>query len=266
VTQGTQITAPGRIELGNGSYIKDAWAHGDIRYTTAGALANSSNTGISLLSDRMSAEQRRDYMLKFGLNADTEVDFSGESSGNVPLTENWDPVTNYAVQFGQGITMTSAQVASIYQTLGNGGVRMPLTLVAGCTWPDGTVTELPTGEGTRAVSEQAADQTVQILESVVETGGLSGYLAVPGYRIAAKSGTAEVAENGAYGGERIISIAGVLPAENPQYAVVVTFGKPDTIRTSSAAASTFKKITTQIIKSFRIEPSTEQAPIIPLEW
>jgi cell division protein FtsI (penicillin-binding protein 3) len=268
IDENTQVIAPGRRDLGNGSYIKDAWAHDDIRYTATGVLVNSSNTGISYLADKMSKDERREYMIKFGLNEKTGA-FAGESSGYLPPTQDWDPVTNYAVQFGQAVTTTSAQMASIYQTLGNGGVKMPLTLVEGCQWADGTVTDAPAAtEGTRVVSEYAADTTVDMMANLVTQGGLSSELTIPGYNVAAKTGTAEVAgEGGAgYGSDRVISIAGLVPAEAPEYAVVITIGKPSTIKTSSAVAPTFKKVVTQAIKSFRIAPSAETSPLIPLTW
>lgn len=263
----TQVTAPGRRDLGDGQSIKDAWAHADIPYTATGVLTNSSNTGISYLADKLpNKEARRDYMLRFGLNEKTAVQFQGESRGDVLSTSQWDAVTNYAVQFGQGMTTTSAQMASAYQALGNGGLHMPLTLVEGCQWPDGTVTDVPSTAGTQAVSQSAADQTVAMMENVVSQGGLSQELSIPGYRVAAKTGTAEVADGNGYGSDRIISIAGLVPAEDPQYAIVVTFAKPDTIKTSSAVSTTFKKITTQVIKSFRIAPSDEPSPQLPLTW
>jgi cell division protein FtsI (penicillin-binding protein 3) len=266
ITPATQVVAPGRLDLSSNDYIKDAWSHGDIRYTAAGALTFSSNTGISLLAQKMSAKDRHKYMLDFGLNEETAVNFFGESSGVLRDYTKWDSVTDYTVGFGQGLQTTSAQVAGIYQTLGNDGVRVPLTLVEGCEWEDGTITHVPSAEGTRVVSEKAAKQTVEILENVVTQGSFSAALTMPGYRVAAKTGTAEIAEGGRYTDERVISVAGLVPAEDPEYAVVVTFGKPDTMKTSGAAAPTFKKIMTQLVKTFRVTPSGTKAPTIPLYW
>jgi cell division protein FtsI (penicillin-binding protein 3) len=168
--------------------------------------------------------------------------------------------------FGQGITATSAQMASLYQTLGNGGVRMPLTLVSGCERPDGTWTDVPVPTGTRVVSDYAAEQTLLMMETVASQGASRDVVSIPGYRIAAKTGTGEVAENGEYGSERIVSYAGVVPADNPEYAIVVTFGKPDTMKSSAAAAPVFNAIMEQVIKTFRVPPSTEPAPNLPLTW
>jgi cell division protein FtsI (penicillin-binding protein 3) len=75
-----------------------------------------------------------------------------------------------------------------------------------------------------------------------------------------------VAENGRYGAERIVSFAGVFPADRPEYAIVVTFGKPDTMKSSAAAAPVFNAIMEQVIKTFRVTPSTEAAPNLPLTW
>ncbi len=266
VTATTPIGAPGRFTIPGVGEITDAWAHEDLPFTVAGVLANSSNTGISVMTDLMSAEQRHAYLQRFGVGEKTAVGFLGEDSGSLAEPGSLDVITNYTQMFGQGVTATSAQVASIYQTLGNGGVRLPLTLVTGCEHPDGTLVPTPVGEGVRVVSESAADTTVNILEKVVSQGGLRTNANIPGYRVAAKTGTAEVAEGGRYGNQRIVSVAGLAPAEDPQYVVVVTIGKPDTMKTSAAAAPTFKKIMTQVLTKYRVTPSTEPAPAIPLTW
>jgi cell division protein FtsI (penicillin-binding protein 3) len=263
---GTQIVAPGRIYFPNGDYIKDAWAHDEIHYTMAGALVNSSNTGISRLTDLLGAKERHDYMVAFGLGEETAVHFSGEDPGILHPANEWDQLTNYTVQFGQGMTATSVQMASIYQTIANGGVRMPVTLVEGCEHPDGTVSDLPPTEGTRVVSEKAAQQTVQMLENVVTNDGMQEELTIPGYRVAAKTGTAQVAEGGVYGDKAVISVAGMAPAENPEYAVIVTAGIPSNMYISRAVAPTFRDIMAHVLTTFRVPPSTEPAPDILLTW
>lgn len=265
-TPTSQVVAPGRLYLSDGSFIKDSFSHDDLRYTLTGALVNSSNTGISLFSKLLGADERHDYLTSFGLNSETEVGFTGESEGDVHPADEWDERTNFAVQFGQGLTVTSVQMASAYQALGNGGVRMPVTLVEGCEQPDGTMTDTPSTEGSRVVSESAADQTVAMMEKVVTEGWYNADLAIPGYRIAAKSGTAEVAENGVYGSKSVISYAGLAPAENPQYVVVVTAGIPNSMYSSGDIASTFHDVMSQTLTTFRVTPSTEPAPDIPLTW
>ena len=155
---------------------------------------------------------------------------------------------------------------SAYQAIANGGVRKPLTLVESCTEPDGTVTDVPSTQGTRVVSAQAAKTTVNMLESVVTGGWLSSQLSIPGYRIAAKTGTGEVAANGVYTSDRIVSVAGIAPADNPEYVVIVTYVKPHIMKSSAAAAPTFRKIMSQVLKTYRVPPSTKPAPGFPTTW
>jgi cell division protein FtsI (penicillin-binding protein 3) len=264
----TKLTVPGVYTEGlpEGSSIKDSWAHGDINYTATGVLVNSSNIGTAMLSQKLSLQKRHDYLEAFGFNSDTAVDFLYESSGSVLPVDQTDSITNLTQQFGQGMSATSAQVAALYQTIGNNGVRMPLTLIDGCEWPDGHWTLKPSTEGVRVVSEAAADTTVQMMEMTAQEGLVKDLIKIPGYRVAAKTGTAEVAENGTYGKDRIVSVAGLIPAGDPQYAIVVTFVKPDTMRTSAAAAPAFNAIMKQVIKTFRITPHTKGAPSLPTTW
>ena len=260
----SQVNVPFRWVSPAGSVIRDAGAHPDLRLTLAGVIQQSSNVGIAQLAVRLPNEMRYDYLRAFGVGERTEVDFQGESAGL--LSSSWDDQTKYNVSFGQGISTTGAQMASIYQTLGNGGVRLPLTIVTGCKQPDGTITDAaPTAER-RVVSEAAADKVVEMMEGVVTGGGLAAELQIPGYRVAAKSGTAEIAEGGVYTSERVVSVAGLAPAEDPKYAVVVTFVKPSTIKTSAAAAPTFKKIMTQVLKTYRVTPSSTPPPDLPTTW
>ena len=271
ITAGTTFTVPSAYTNGlpAGAVIHDSWGHGTLRYTAAGILVNSSNIGIGQMTELLSQQQRIDYLKAFGFGSPTGADFLGDGGSNAGLVrelKDSDSITSVTQQFGQGMTATSAQVMSLYQTIGNHGVRIPLTLVEGCETPDGTYTPAATPEGTRVVSEYAADTTVNILENVVTNYHLGPTLAVPGYRIAAKSGTAEVAKNGRYTSDRIVSVAGLFPADDPQYAIDVTFAFPTTIKSSRAAAPTFNALAKQVIKTFRIPPSTEPAPSIPLTW
>lgn len=268
ITPQTQVVVPGAYTKGmpKGVVISDVFAHGDMRWTATGILMNSSNIGTVMLSEGLSEQEKYDSFREFGFGQPTEVGFLGEDGGTVFTPGQIDSVSVATQMFGQGITATSAQMASLYQTLGNGGVRMPLTLVSGCEQPDGTWTDVPVPTGTRVVSEYAADQTLLMMETVASQGASRNVVSIPGYRIAAKTGTGEVAENGQYGAERIVSYAGVVPADDPEYAIVVTLGKPDTMKSSAAAAPVFNAIMEQVIKTFRVPPSTEPAPNMPLTW
>lgn len=263
-TPATQVTVPALYSTPEGGKVRDATAHPTQQLTLAGVIQNSSNVGISMLSTRLPNSTRYEYLKKFGIGEYTAVGFQGESRGI--LASHWDSQQKYDVAYGQGVSATLAQMAGAYQALGNGGVRLPLTLVESCTLADGTVVPRPAQEPVKVVSESAADQVIQMMESVTTGGELATLLTIPGYRVAAKSGTAQLAVNGVYSSERVVSVAGMAPAEDPEYAVIVSFVKPDTIKTSAAAAPTFQKIMTQVLKTYRVEPSTQPAPNLPTTW
>jgi len=251
-----------------GGRIGDAEAHPVEHLTLAGILADSSNVGISYIGEKVSKQQRYDAMLKFGLGRTSEVKFPGESVGQLRTASQWDSQTDINSMFGQGVGATAIQTASIYQTIANGGVRMPVKLVKGCRQADGTITEVPSNTGTRVVSQQAATDVIQMLENTIPQGTLKGMTPISGYNVAAKTGTAQIADGpgGSYGHDYIISVAGIAPAENPQYVVLVTFNKPTTLKTSFAAAPAFREIMSQVLETYRVTPSTVPASTLPDTW
>ena len=116
------------------------------------------------------------------------------------------------------------------------------------------------------LSASAADQTVAMMEQVANKSGSAPKLQIPGYRTAVKSGTAEVVVNGGYDDNSVvISYAGVAPADDPQYAVVVTAGIPDRVF-SGLIAPTWRDVMAQTLTTFRVPPSTSPAPDLPVNW
>lgn len=266
VTPTSKFTVPGQFKVAPGKYISDFFTHGTIRMTTTGVLVYSSNIGMNVMAKDLSKQDRYDALTSFGVGQPTAVKFLGEDSGLIRTPDVVDNVTQYTEIFGQGVTATTAQLASIYQTLGNHGVRQPLTLVSGCEREDGSVSDTPSGTGVQVISASAADQTVEMLEAVAEHGSLRDFVSGSGYRIALKSGTAEVARNGVYTDDRVISVAGIVPADNPKFAIVVVFGLPQVARSSVAAASAFAKLMEQTLKYYRVPPSSGKPPNLPSTW
>ncbi len=265
---GTQVEAPFIYTDANGASTRDSEFHTDpLRLTFAGVIQESSNTGTAMLGELLSSEQRYDYMEKFHMTTPSEVGFPAESGGILAPWDQWDDQTNLTTTFGQGVSTTAVQIASLYQTLGNDGVRLPVQLVEGCRQADGTMTDVPDATGEQVVSSQAANDTVNMLETVVTGGYAKADLQIPGYRVAAKTGTAQMSDgSGAYGDSYITSLAGLAPADDPQYVVSVTIAKPVTIESALAAAPVFQKVMSQVLKENRVLPSTEPAPDLPTTY
>ncbi len=265
-TPGTTVTASSRETFPDGARVSDSFVHPENRYTLTGVLIDSSNVGISKFGEMIPLDTRISYLQKFGLTEPTAVGFPGESSGILRDPSTWDKQTFYNTTFGQGLAVTVPQLAGAYQTIANGGVRMPLSLVEGCTAADGTVTDVPEAQGERVVSEDAARTVSQMLENVATQGTLADQVAIPGYRVAIKTGTGEKTdrETGAYKSDAYFTtMIGFAPADDPQYVVEVNLDEPRTVKSSAATAPAFQKALTQVLKTYRVIPSGTTTPELP---
>jgi cell division protein FtsI (penicillin-binding protein 3) len=259
-TPESQALTPYTFTSPQGAKLHDAGYHAPERLTLTGVLMLSSNVGMSILGQRLSSQDRYNYLKAFGIGSKTGA-FAGESAGILNPVSTWDDQTKYATMFGQGVSATQIQMVSAYQALANGGERIPLTLVAGCKNADGTVTKAPQAAPTRVISAQTASTTLGMMESVITKGELAKQLNIPGYRIAGKTGTAQQPDGkGGYLPSYYVSVMGVAPADNPQYVVSVNLGYPTTLTSSAAAAPLFKTIMSQVLKTYRVKPSTSTPP------
>ena len=258
------VAAPDRLYLDfNNEYIKDSFDHEDFTLSLAGVLRYSSNTGMTEFGRQIDRNVRGDYLDKFGFGVPTSLRFEGESGGILRPARQWDEMTNLTTLFGQGLAVTPIQMAYAYQALANGGVRLDPILVDSCTASDGTVFYKPNQVATRVISESAAKVNLEAMEKVVEFGGVGKTAGISGYRVAGKTGTAEISENGVYLDEYAISFYGVAPAENPKFVVGVTIYRPAGVSNSANATPPFKAIMQQALKHYRVPPSTTESRNIP---
>jgi cell division protein FtsI (penicillin-binding protein 3) len=265
----TQVKAPQSIYVANGFRISDSHVHPTERLTLQGVLIESSNTGIVQIGQKVPYSTRYNYWTKFGLGSRTAVDFPGEASGIVHATAP-DDASVFTSMFGQAMTVTPMQSAFVYQTFANLGVRLTPQLMETCTAADGTVTpgQAPQ-KAIRVLKTSTARQVISMLENdVAQTGGVGSTAAIPGYRIGGKSGTAQIAnDNGiGYGLLHAISFIGMAPAEDPQYVLAVTIYKPRTVSNSIGATPPFKQILEQVLRTYRVPPSTTKLTQIAAHW
>ena len=258
------VNAPDRMQLDfDNEYIKDSFSHEDFTLSLAGVLRYSSNTGMTNFASQIDREIRHDYLQKFGFGAVSSLMFEGESSGILHPASEWDEMTNLVTTFGQGISVTSLQMAYAYQAIANGGLRLDPLLVESCLDEDGTVAYKPTQQATRVVSTASANLDLELMEKVVEFGGVGKTAAIPGYRVAGKTGTAQLKDGSGYGEEYAISFYGIAPAEDPKFVVGITIYKPEGVSNSSQATPPFKAIMQQALKHYRIPPSTTESRSVP---
>ena len=256
------------VPKSSGYKVTDSHQHKDDKLTLTGVLRDSSNTGIMLLGRKVPVETRFDILTKFGMGKKTAINFPGESSGIVPPIGQWDNIKKYVSMFGQGFSVTPIQSAMMYQTIANGGVRLQPRLVEGCDDGKGNFVATPKQPGVQAISASTARTTIDMLEKVVEQGGIGKHAAVPGYRVAGKTGTAQIIDEatGRYGYLHAISFIGMAPADNPQYVVAVTAFKSRTVSNSMGATPIFKAILQQVLRTYRVPPSTTKSANIATEW
>lgn len=264
----TKVIAPQSTKILGDFRISDSHAHPTEHLTLQGVLIESSNTGIIQVGIKVPYATRADYWNKFGLGQRTAVDFPGEGSGIVHQTAP-DGASVYTSMFGQAMTVTPIQTAYIYQSFANGGTRLPAKLLDSCTAVDGTeLSAQRAGNPVQVLKPSTARQVVDMLENnVAQKGGIGSTAAIPGYRMGGKSGTAQIIDNqGRYGTLHAISFIGMAPAEDPKYVLAVTIYKPRTVSNSIGATPPFKAILEQVLRTYRVPPSTTKSPLINAHW
>lgn len=228
------LQVPGSIHMG-GVTVGDAWEHGTMPYTTTGIFGKSSNVGTLMLAQRLGPERFFEMVRKFGLGQRTGVGLPGESAGLVPPIDQWSGSTFANLPIGQGLSMTLLQMAGMYQTIANDGVRVPPRIVKTTIASDGTRTDEPRPEGVRVVSPETAKTVRQMLRATVQrdpTGvqqGTGSQAAVEGYQISGKTGTAQQINPACgcyYSDVYWITFAGIATTDDPRYVVAIMMDHP----------------------------------------
>lgn len=251
------VSASSRETFPNGAVINDSFTHPAFNYTLAGGLIDSSNVALSKFGTMVSPEVRYDYLQRFGVGEKT-LGFPSEVGGILHPVSEWDNQSLYTTTFGQYFTVTAPQLAGAYQAIANGGEKIDLSLIESCTGADGSVVTPDAPQHERIVTEQTAAELSRMLENVAVQGGNADRIQVPGYRVTSKTGTAQVSDGkGGYkAGVYYTSMVGFAPVDDPQYVVVVTLDEPTKVVSSAATASAFQKAMTQVMKTYRVMPST----------
>jgi cell division protein FtsI (penicillin-binding protein 3) len=270
VSPRTRITVPEELRR-DGRRIGDWFDHGRIRLTLAGVLAKSSNIGTVLAADKFGRGELRRYLTAFGLGKRTDIGIRGETQGILPDQSLWSGLVEDRIAFGQSLSVNAVQMAAAINAIANDGVRVSPSLVRGrATTDDGTVVGTDTATTRRVVSERAAHQTAMMMERVVDPdAGVAPGAAVPGYRVAGKTGTAQrVGDDcGCYDGTFTVSFAGFAPADDPEFTVYVVVQNPrNGGGGGSVAGPAFSKIMGFALRRYQVPPTGTKPSTLPVEW
>ena len=267
-TPNSKFVIPPRLPWKGVKSFKDHTPHGTLKLTLTGILAQSSNIGTIKAADRIGEKKLFEYLQKFGFGAKTGSGLAGESGGILPPLEKWSVTTFPTVAFGQGVSVTALQAAQVYQTIANKGVRITPTVVAGTVNELGEFEPNTTQEHTNVISAGTAKQVMEMMESVVSDQGTAPGAAIPGYRVAGKTGTANRVDDacGCYRGY-VASFIGVAPADKPRFVVAVALTNPRNGHYGGVLGGpVFKEVMTFALQKYRVPPSGEQRPVMPTTW
>lgn len=238
--------------------------------TVAEILKVSSNIGTAKIAKLLERERFHNYIQRFGFSEQTGIDLRGEATGLVRSPSQWFEIDLAAISFGQGISVTALQMAAATAAIANGGQLMRPYVVEKIVDRHGRVvrSQAPTPVR-KVVSRETAGLVRDMMTAVTEEGGTGTLAAVPGFRVAGKTGTAQKVDpvTGGYSvDKRISSFVGFVPAENPALVMVVVLDEPSEHTYGGVvAAPVFSRIAVQALRQLDVAPTehNRRQPLLP---
>lgn len=250
VTPDTAFDLPSTLQVADRE-IEESHPRGPATLTVSDILAQSSNVGAVTIGLQIGSERYSRWISRFGFGSPTGSRFPGEEHGLVPALEEYSGSTMGNLPLGQGLSVTPIQMAAGYAAIANGGVlRRPRLIERVGGEP------VPGPRGKRVLRSGVAAQVREMLEGVLGPGGTASEVSVPGYTLAGKTGTAEVAEDGGYSETKFVaSFIGFAPAQNPRLLAAVIVDQPvGDYYGGSVAAPAFGKIASFALPYLGVPP------------
>ena len=250
VTPSTPFNIPPVLQVAD-RQIHDAEAHGYETLSVAGILKYSSNIGADLIGAKLGPYRFNHWVHKFGFGSTTGIDLPGEDGGIILPVDKYSGSSMGNLPFGQGESVTPIQIATAYAAIANGGILRPPHIVQSI---GGKTTHTPAGH--RIISATTASELRTMLIGVFGDGGTASGAAIPGYQMAGKTGTANIAVDGHYSdSEYVASFVGMVPAHDPKLLALVVVDQPKgSIYGGSVAAPAFQKIVGWAVPYLGISP------------
>lgn len=250
---------PGYIMIGSSRI--GCWSsvpHGSQSFVEA--VQNSCNPAFVTIGTAIEAKQKGlfyKYIRAFGFGSTTGVDLPGEAPGIMIPDEGVNAVEIATISIGQGIAVTPIQMVSAVSAVANGGVLLKPQIVKEVRDAEGNlVSSLQPEKVRQVISEDTASTMLEVLQTVVTDG--SGFkAAIPGYKIAGKTGTAQKAENGVYvSGRHVASFIGIAPADDPELVCLVVVDEPTGVYYGSqVAAPIFSAVVSDCLSYLGVAPN-----------
>lgn len=236
------------IRTWNNKYNKDT--------TMIDVIKNSDNTGMVFVGQSLGLSKMLSYLRKFGIGELTGIDLQGEVSPNIKLSQSWYPIDLATASFGQGISVTPIELLTAISAIANKGVRMEPHVAAKIETADGETIAIKPKILDKPISEETAKVMTEMLVYAVDKGEAK-WAKPKGYRIAGKTGTAQIPVAGHYDPRKTItSFVGFAPANDPKFSMLVVVDRPTTsIYGSETAAPIFFDIARDLLTYYGIPPS-----------
>lgn len=247
-------TGNGNLNIGKAT-IHDAHPGGTM--TIAQVIQKSSNVGASKVALSLAPETMWENFNALGFGSPPKLGFPGEASGMLRNWKNWRPIEQATMSFGHGISLSLIQLARAYEVFARDGDMLPVSL---------RKVEGPAPAGKQVISPEVARQLRAMLETVTQPGGTALKAAIPGYRVAGKTGTAHKLDGGHYAAKRYISsFVGFAPASDPRFIVAVMVDEPTGGKYygGDVAAPVFAQVMAGALRAGGVAPD---APLKPLQF
>lgn len=267
ITARSTYNDPGCITLNTRTFCNyDGQSHG-FGITMQGALNNSLNTGAAYIASRVGTKKFSDYMLSFGLDETTGIDLPNEGDSLVSNLKTDRELEAAQASFGQGIALTPINTVRALSALANGGTLITPHLVREVKYklgPSKTINYQTEEERKRVITVESSAEISRMLTEVVDRSLRLGQMRLENYSIAAKTGTAQIANplGGGYYQDRFLhSFFGYFPAYEPEFLVFLfTYYPKDVQFASETLTDAFFNITKFLINYYDIPPDREAAP------
>lgn len=207
-------------------YLIKTWNdqyHPDISMTDV--IVESNNVGMSFVGQKLGADALYDYLHKFGIGVKTGIDLQGETAPKLREKGTWNVVDLATASFGQGVAVTGIEMVRAVAAIANGGYLVTprvIDVIKSDGWEEKVKSDAPI----RIISKEAAEETSQMMVEAAERGEAK-WTRIPGFKVAGKTGTAQIPVAGHYDTVNTIhSFIGFAPADHPRFVMLVTLKSP----------------------------------------